>query len=74
MIIELRVKLKNTRECISSYDGRYNQKNILEEDRQETMGIISHNSILESGHTASVLSLKTDGTVRTYHSCAKGQT
>ena len=46
-------------------------KTILEEDRQETLGIIHHISILESNHTAS---LKMGGTARTYHSCAKGQT
>ena len=43
----------------------------MEEDRQETLGIIHHISILESNHAAS---LKMGGTARTYHSCAKGQT
>ena len=71
MIIELRGKSKNIWEYLSSYDGRYRQKIVLEEDRLETLGIIHHISILESNHAAS---LKMGGTARTYHSCAKGQT
>ena len=72
MIIELRGKSKKSWEYLSSCDGRYSQQTIIQEDRQETMGIISHNSILEDNHAATVLSLKIGGTIKTYHSCAKG--
>ena len=39
MILELRGKYKYTWDYISSYDGRYSQKNITKEDRQETTGL-----------------------------------
>ena len=48
-------------------------KNITEEDRQEILRIVGHISILESNHTATMLSLKISGTIRTDRSCAKGQ-
>ena len=74
MLIELRDKSKNTWEYLSSCDGRYSKKNITENDRQETMGIMSHNSISESNHAAATFSLKTGGTIRINHSCAEDQT
>ena len=74
MLIELKDKSKNTWEYLLSCDGRYSKKNITENDRQETMGIMSHNSISESNHAAVTFSLKTGGTIRIDHSCAESQT